>query len=115
MILEYHGFDVRRAYSGEKAVEAVRSAPPDLVFCDILTPGMNGIKTALEIRAICPDCRVIFLSGAGAASGMLEQARANGHQFEILGKPVHPNVIIQEARAILRHHRNLAGIQQYRD
>ena len=48
--LEHERFDVRHVENGERAIEAVREKTPDLVLCDIMLPGMDGLET-LEFGA----------------------------------------------------------------
>ncbi|MBP1990092.1 response regulator transcription factor [Paenibacillus eucommiae] len=55
-------FDVRKAYSGEEALQAL-SGKTDIVISDIKMPGMDGIQMLEAIRPQWPRCKVIFLSG----------------------------------------------------
>jgi len=43
--LEDEGYSVEVAYSGQEALDAVASAPPDLIVLDIQMPGMDGVET----------------------------------------------------------------------
>ena len=57
------GFEVTaEAESGEEAIDAVTSDPPDLVLMDINLPGINGIEATRRIRADHPAVEVILLS-----------------------------------------------------
>ena len=57
------GFEVSaEAESGEEAIDAVATDPPDLVLMDINLPGINGIEATRRIRADHPDVEVILLS-----------------------------------------------------
>ena len=57
------GFEVAaEAESGEEAIDAVASDPPDLVLMDINLPGINGIEATRRIRADHPAVEVILLS-----------------------------------------------------
>src|SRR5690348_14208449 len=87
LILERHGYRVRIARRGEEAVEQARASAPDVLVCDIIMPGITGIEAALRVRALCPDCRVILISGAMMSTELLERARAEGNLFDVLAKP----------------------------
>ena len=43
--LEDEGYSVTIATSGEEALAAVETSPPDLIVLDIQMPGMDGIET----------------------------------------------------------------------
>jgi CheY-like chemotaxis protein len=55
---------------------------------------MNGIEAAIEIRKFLPNCKILLFSGQAATADLLEKARAKGHEFEILAKPVHPQDLL---------------------
>jgi CheY-like chemotaxis protein len=99
MILSNNGFNATAAYSGESAVAIARESSPQFLVCDIvLMDGMNGIQAAIQIRALCPDCRIILISGIAASGDLLDEAVAEGHEFEVLGKPFHPTELIGRLR-----------------
>lgn len=47
----------------EEALGFVRHNPVDMALLDIDMPKMNGIRLAMEIKSICPDAAIIFLTG----------------------------------------------------
>ncbi len=62
-LLETEGFEiVAEAASGERALELIASASPDLVLLDVGLPGIDGFQVAAAIRARCPRTRVVLLS-----------------------------------------------------
>ncbi len=44
------GYGVRTVTSGERALESVRTAPPDLIFLDVRMPGMNGYEVCAQLK-----------------------------------------------------------------
>jgi two-component system cell cycle response regulator DivK len=50
-VLEYQGFEVLTAASGEEGVVAALSDSPDLVLMDLQLPGIDGHEALLRIRA----------------------------------------------------------------
>lgn len=90
IILNQHGFDAAAVYTGSAAVEKAKTAHPDLIISDVIMPDMNGIEAAIHIRKFLPSCKILLFSGQAATADLLESARAQGHEFEILAKPVHP-------------------------
>lgn len=47
---------------GRTLVDAVQSLRPDLVILDIAMPLLNGVDAARQIRKLCPDVKLIFLT-----------------------------------------------------
>jgi len=99
IILNQHGFEARAVYSGEKAIEALDSFKPDMLISDVIMPGMTGIEAAIQTRQKLPKCKILLFSGQAATADLLEQARADGHEFEILAKPVHPTDLLAKLRS----------------
>jgi CheY-like chemotaxis protein len=94
IILKQAGFDASPVYTGTEAVEMARSTKPDLIISDVIMPDMNGIEAAILIRGFLPTCKILLFSGQAATADLLENARARGHEFEILAKPVHPQELL---------------------
>jgi DNA-binding NtrC family response regulator len=95
LILRHKGFDAISFHAPLDALEAARSKIPDLLISDVVMPRLSGIELAIRVQEQCPDCKVLLFSGQAATAGMLEAARANGHNFEILSKPVHPTDLLR--------------------
>jgi CheY-like chemotaxis protein len=94
IILNKAGFDASPVYTGTAAVESARNIQPDLIISDVIMPDMNGIEAAIQIRSFLPGCKILLFSGQAATADLLESARAKGHEFEILAKPVHPQDLL---------------------
>lgn len=95
-ILNGNGFDATPFYNGKKAVEAVREFCPDVVITDVMMPEVNGVELAKKIRSECPDTRVVLISGQAATADLLESARRQGYSFELLPKPLNPEVLLHK-------------------
>jgi len=98
IILNKAGFNASAVYSGAEAVNAAKSVHPDLIISDVSMPDMNGIEAAIHIREFLPACKILLFSGQAATADLLENARARGHEFEILAKPVHPQDLLAKLR-----------------
>jgi len=97
-ILDLNGYDASAVYTGTAAVESARALQPELVISDVIMPDMNGIEVAIRIRAFLPNCKILLFSGQAATADLLENARARGHEFEILAKPVHPSDLLAKLK-----------------
>ena len=94
-ILSAHGYDAVAFYSGKTAIDFARKQCPDLVVSDVIMPKMNGVDTVLAIREMCPDTRILLFSGQAGTSDVLAKARAQGQEFELLSKPIHPDQLLK--------------------
>ena len=98
IILNQAGFEACAVYSGEAAIEALDSFQPDMLISDVIMTGITGIEVGIAVRARLPQCKVLLFSGQAATSGLLEKARHEGHEFEVLAKPVHPTDLLAKLR-----------------
>jgi|ERR1051326_408616 CheY-like chemotaxis protein len=98
IILNQSGFDAKAVYSGTGAVEAARQSKPNLIITDVIMPDMNGIEAAIQIRKFLPSCKILLFSGQASTADLLETARKQGHEFEILAKPVHPKDLLAKIK-----------------
>ena len=98
MILNQSGFEARAVYSGEGALELVPSFQPDMLISDVIMADLNGIDAAIRIKELRPGIKVLLFSGQAATADLLEKARAQGYEFEILAKPVHPQDLLSRLR-----------------
>ena len=99
LILKLQGYSTAASYTGEQAVEISQQQPPDILITDVIMPGMNGFDLALMMLKLFPQCRVLLFSGQAATSKLLELAQSEGHNFEVLAKPVDPREIIARVQA----------------
>ncbi|HET6216490.1 MAG TPA: response regulator [Acidobacteriaceae bacterium] len=99
IILNQSGFEATAVYNGEKAVETARTLRPDMLISDVIMTDMNGIDAAITIRTMLPNCKILLFSGQAATADLLDRARVQGHEFEILAKPVHPQDLLARLRS----------------
>ena len=62
-LLEEIGYKVVRSSSGEEALDRARAEAFDLVFTDIVMPGMSGLQLADILRTEKPSLAVILTTG----------------------------------------------------
>jgi two-component system, cell cycle response regulator DivK len=49
-VLQFAGYDVVEAHSGEEGLRAAQTDPPDLVLMDLQLPGIDGFETLHRLR-----------------------------------------------------------------
>jgi PAS domain S-box-containing protein len=99
-VLEEHGYTVLAAGNGEEALELAHEHADeiDLVFTDVVMPGMNGGELVSRLRALRPDIEVVYMSGYAEASvrqGVLETGAT------YLQKPFTPSALTEVVRRVL--------------
>jgi CheY-like chemotaxis protein len=65
MLLAMEGYDVRVAYDGPQALEAVSTARPEVILLDIGLPGMDGIQVAQRVRADPDNSSIVIVAVSG--------------------------------------------------
>ena len=83
-LLSELGHEVRLAVTGADALRLLEedASAYDLVFSDVVMPGMSGIELGQEIRNRWPALRIVLTSGYSHV--LAQQGR---HGFELLQKP----------------------------
>jgi len=107
--LEHDGFQVVEAYKGMKAIDAVRTALPDLVLLDIMLPDLDGFEVLKIIRETS-SVPVIMLTAKGE-----EEDRVRGLEFgadDYITKPFSPRELVSRVKAVLRRTEAATGAPQ---
>jgi DNA-binding response OmpR family regulator len=97
-ILKENGFDATGAYSGSDAISAARMQRPDIVLSDVMMPRMSGVELGIQLRSEFPEIKIFLFSGQAATRAMIHRAEAEGHYFELLPKPIHPDELINKMK-----------------
>lgn len=93
-IFKNKGFESTAVYSGEEAVQTAQWFQPDLIVLDLIMGRMNGVEVANEIASQLPQCRILVFSGNLALASLLADARSAEFSFDLMIKPVHPEVLL---------------------
>lgn len=100
-ILAASGYGIRVVYSAEDAVALLATWRPEVAILDVMLPKMNGIELALVLKENFPECHTLLFSGQPSVETLMQKARSEGHNFEILAKPVHPTVMLEAISTLL--------------
>jgi CheY-like chemotaxis protein len=73
-IFSKRGYDTRKAYSAEQALEIVAQWPPDLAILDVVLPKMYGIDLAILLAEKLPKCETLLFSGQALTADLLTEA-----------------------------------------
>ena len=107
-ILEGQHYDVRVANSGQRALAAARSSPPDIVMLDITMPDMDGYEVCRELKAddATRDVPIIFVSARDDGMDKVKAFQVGGADY--VTKPFQ----LVEVVARIEHQLELARLQR---
>ncbi len=92
------GFQVVTAADGHEAVALAKLMHFDLVITNLDMPGMEGIETIVELRALAPEIKIIAI--AGGSGDALPLAQTVGASA-VLGKPFNRKNFVATVRECL--------------
>ena len=98
--LERAEFDVRWVETAELAVDALKQRPADLVLCDIMLPGMDGLTLLQVIKRDFPGIPVIMLTAKGEEHDRVQGLELGADDY--VTKPFSVLEIIARINARLR-------------
>ena len=97
--LASNGYEAYEARTGEEALESLRANHPDLILLDMNMPGMGGMSTCREIRAVC-EIPIIILSVRDSEQDKIAALDAGADDY--MTKPFSVNELLARIRANLR-------------
>jgi len=110
MILEYEGYSVVEASSGEDALDMLAvQEMPDLILLDIMLPGKDGLGILQDLRRkpFAPD--VIMISGQATVKAAVEATKLGA--FDFMEKPLSRDQVLLRIRNALTQNRLLRECQ----
>lgn len=87
------------AANGESALEMIAQLKPDLVCCDVLMPGLDGIAVLRAIHAAHPGTRVIVVSGESRPDVVSRALKAGASGFVV--KPFNAEKVLRSIHTAL--------------
>ena len=96
------GFQVECAMTGEEGFTKVREYKPDLVFLDLMLPGIDGLEVCRRLRQ-APDTQgtpIIMLTAKGEEEDIVQGLELGADDY--ITKPFSPQILQARARAVLR-------------
>lgn len=99
LILKRAGHKAAAVYDGASALKLVETFRPECVISDVIMPGISGIEVCEAIENRYPKCHIMLFSGQGSSNELVEKAREAGHNWELLGKPIEPDELLQKIAA----------------
>jgi DNA-binding response OmpR family regulator len=97
------GFNVLTAIDGNEGMNLFNDNYVDLVITDIIMPDKDGFGTIIELKRICPDIKIIAMSGGGRGQPeyYLETAKSFGAKYTF-AKPFKTSDLLEAIHELLK-------------
>lgn len=96
--LSDRNFDVRLAYDGIHALEAIKKEPFDVIVSDVMMPNLDGYSLAKKLRNEGFNTPILFLTALSATEDVVKGFETGGNDF--LKKPFAIDELIVRVKAL---------------
>lgn len=97
--LSDRNFDVRLAYDGIHALEAIKKEPFDVIVSDVMMPNLDGYSLAKKLRNEGFNTPILFLTALSATEDVVKGFETGGNDF--LKKPFAIDELIVRVKALV--------------
>ncbi len=97
---EAQGYLVRTAKEGQKGLDALLSAPPDLLLLDLMLPKVNGFEICQAARSRQLELPIIMLTAKGQEDDIVRGLELGADDY--VTKPFSIRELIARVKAFLR-------------
>jgi CheY-like chemotaxis protein len=99
IMLEAEGYKIFTAQDGSEGLEQIEANHPDLVICDVMMPGIDGIQMVKVLRQMPEHINIpiLMITAHGDVRANAIQAGAN----RTIGKPFDLDELINLVREML--------------
>jgi DNA-binding NtrC family response regulator len=102
-LLEFEGFSVESAETGEEGLVKLGDRPFDLVLLDFALPDRNGLEILADIRSRDPQLAVIMITAYGTVDNAVRAMQSGATNF--IQKPWDNEKLLADVRAaVARRH-----------
>jgi two-component system, OmpR family, alkaline phosphatase synthesis response regulator PhoP len=110
--LEFEGYRVLCAKSGEEGLELVNSNQPDLILLDVMLPGIDGIDVCRQLRSGEKSIPIIMLSARGSEIDKVLGLEIGADDY--LTKPFGVKELLARIKAVFRRFEPKSSDTSYR-
>ncbi len=113
MTLEYEGYEILAASSGNEGLERAASERPDAILLDIKMPGLDGLEVLERLTGLGTGSAIIMISGHGDISDAVKATKLGA--FDFLEKPLEQDRLLLALRNALEQNRLKGEVERLRD
>ena len=115
--LERDGYDVKKAASGEEALEMLKTVKFNILLVDMKMEGMSGLEVLKRVKESDPEVAVVIITAYGSISTAIDAMKEGAYDY--LLKPFDPNELGMLIEKILHYQaqerENLFLREQHKD
>src|SRR5260370_9435406 len=100
MTLEYEGYRVDEARSGQEGIDKATKVPYDAILLDIKMPVLDGIEVLENLKEQKVATPVVMVSGPGDIQTAVESTKRGA--FDFLDKPLNRDKLLLSVRNAVR-------------
>lgn len=95
-------YRVKMANNGLRALALAAQAPPDLILCDVMMPGINGFDVCRRLKADHATAKVPLIFVTAALGVEDEQIGFEVGAVDYIHKPLTPSIVLARVRTHLQ-------------
>jgi CheY-like chemotaxis protein len=99
--LEMEGYDVVSAPDGAEALEAIINERPDVVVCDVMMPGIDGLTVLRNLRSNPRTSKIPFVVVSAKAQRSDVKAALDMGADRYITKPFDPQELLDAVEHLL--------------
>ena len=99
-MLRAQGFDVSIAHDGHSGLDAALRGDADVIFLDVMLPGINGYEICRDVRAQGIDVPILMVTAKGQEQDVVLGLNLGADDYVV--KPFRAAELIARARAFIR-------------
>jgi len=81
ILLRKERYDVRCARDGKQALEMISSDSFDLVICDMMMPGLDGMKVLAKAKELDPDAMFVMITAFASPESAVEAMKLGAYDY----------------------------------
>ena len=95
-------YRVKLANNGPRALELATAAPPDLILCDVMMPGVNGFEVCRRLKSHPGTARVPVIFVTAAMEVADEEVGFEVGAVDYIHKPITPAIVLARVKTHLQ-------------
>src|SRR2546421_5412010 len=108
---ETEGYGVRTAKDGQKGLDALLKAPPDLLLLDLMLPRVNGYEICRAARSRQLEMPIIMLTAKGQEEDIVRGLELGADDY--VTKPFSIRELLARVKAFLRRQTTESSVYQF--